>query len=69
MDGPFPANTVTAAVGHRGRVEALQTSEAEEVACGIAVCFSSRKLHLRTMTAKTEDGRNRCTYYYVGKHM
>ena len=52
MDGSLTAVTVAVRVWHHRCVEALQSSEVEEVARGLPVGLTRSKLDLRTVAAK-----------------
>ena len=52
MDGSLTAVTVAVRVRHHRCVEALQSSEVEEVARGLPVGLTRSKLDLRTVAAK-----------------
>ena len=52
VDGSLTAVTVAVRVRHHRCVEALQSSEVEEVARGLPVGLTRSKLDLRTVAAK-----------------
>ena len=52
MDGSLTAVTVAVRVWHHRCVQALQSSEVEEVARGLPVGLTRSKLDLRTVAAK-----------------